>query len=154
MHGRVLVAGGCGHIGSRTLVELIAAGYDSVSIDDNSRSNEHVVRGVEKVTGKRTKNYRIDLRSGPQTDACFSENRDAVAVIHFAACKSAAKPLPYYDNNITPPPDVLRCTDACGTPCFFSCSCAVYGNSKELPVPITEDVPFGAASLLMLEPNS
>jgi UDP-glucose 4-epimerase len=146
--GRVLVTGGCGYIGSHTLVELIAAGYDPVSIDDNSRSSENILDGVEKVTGKRVKNYRVDLRSAPLTKACFSENRDAIAVIHFAAYKtvpeSVAKPLLYYDNNVNSLLNVLQCTDENHVPCFiFSSSCAVYGNSKELPV--TEDTPFGEA---------
>ena len=148
MIGRVLVTGGCGYIGSHTLVELIAAGYDPVSVDDNSRSSESILAGVEKITGKRVKNYRVDLRSAPQTGACFSENRDAVAVIHFAAYKtvpeSVAEPLLYYDNNINSLLNVLQCTDEHQIPCFiFSSSCAVYGNSGELPV--TEDTPLGEA---------
>jgi UDP-glucose 4-epimerase len=148
MISRVLVTGGCGYIGSHTLVELIAAGYDPVSIDDNSRSSESILAGVQKVTGKRVKNHRVDLRSAPQTGACFSENRDAVAVIHFAAYKtvpeSVAKPLLYYDNNINSLLNVLQCTDECNIPCFiFSSSCAVYGNPKGLLV--TEDTLFGEA---------
>jgi UDP-glucose 4-epimerase len=145
---KVLVTGGCGYIGSHTLVELIAAGHDPVSIDDNSRSGENILDGVEKITGKRVKNYRVDLRSAPSTKACFSENRDAIAVIHFAAYKtvpeSVAKPLLYYDNNINSLLNVLQCADESGISCFiFSSSCAVYGNSKEQPV--TEDTPFGEA---------
>jgi UDP-glucose 4-epimerase len=145
---KVLVTGACGYIGSHTLVGLIAAGHDPVSIDDNSRSSESILDGVEKITGKRVKNYRVDLRSAPLTKACFSENRDAIAVIHFAAYKtvpeSVARPLLYYDNNINSLLNVLRCTDEYGIPGFiFSSSCSVYGNSKELPV--TEDTPFGEA---------
>jgi UDP-glucose 4-epimerase len=145
---KVLVTGGCGYIGSHTLVELLAAGHEPVSIDDNSRSSESILDGVEKVTGKRVRNYRVDLRSAPQTEACFSENRDAVAVIHFAAYKtvpeSVAKPLLYYDNNVNSLLNVLQSTDEFGIPFFiFSSSCSVYGNSKELPV--TEEAPFGEA---------
>jgi UDP-glucose 4-epimerase len=140
--------GGCGYIGSHTLVELIAAGYEPVSIDDNSRSSESILEGVEKAAGRRVKNYRIDLRNAPQTRACFSENRDAIAVIHFAAYKtvpeSVAKPLLYYDNNINSLLNALQCTDEDHIPYFiFSSSCAVYGNSKGLPV--TEGTPFGEA---------
>jgi UDP-glucose 4-epimerase len=135
---KVLVTGACGYIGSHTLVELLAAGHDPVSIDDNSRSNESILDGVEKITGKRVKNYRVDLRNAPLTKACFSEYRDAVAVIHFAAYKtvpeSVAKPLLYYDNNINSLLNVLQCTDEYGIPCFiFSSSCSVYGNVGERP---------------------
>jgi UDP-glucose 4-epimerase len=143
---RVLVTGGCGYIGSHTLVELIAAGHEPISIDDNSRSSESILDGVERVTGKRVRNYRVDLRSASLTKAVFSEYRDAIAVIHFAAYKtvpeSVAEPLLYYDNNINALLNVLQIADECGIPGFiFSSSCAVYGNSKELPV--TEDTPFG-----------
>jgi UDP-glucose 4-epimerase len=143
---RVLVTGGCGCIGSHTLVELIAAGHEPISIDDNSRSSESILDGVERATGKRVRNYGVDLRSASLTKAVFSENRDAIAVIHFAAYKtvpeSVARPLLYYDNNINALLNVLQSADECGIPGFiFSSSCAVYGNSRELPV--TEDTPFG-----------
>jgi len=145
---RVLVTGGCGYIGSHTFVELIAAGHEPVSIDDNSRSSENILDGVERVTGKRVRNYKVDLRSASLTKAVFSEYRDAIAVIHFAAYKtvpeSVARPLLYYDNNINALLNVLQSADECSIPGFiFSSSCAVYGNLKELPV--TEDTPFGEA---------
>ncbi len=143
---KVLVTGGCGYIGSHTLVELLAAGHEPVSIDDNSRSSETILDGVERITGKRVTNHKIDLRNAPFTEAVFAEHPDAVAVIHFAAYKtvpeSVAKPLLYYDNNINSLLNVLACTRKYRIPYFiFSSSCAVYGNSKELPV--TEDAPFG-----------
>jgi UDP-glucose 4-epimerase len=143
---RVLVTGGCGYIGSHTLVELMAAGHEPVSIDDNSRSSEGILDGVEKVTGKRIRNCKVDLRSASLTKGVFSEYGDAIAIIHFAAYKtvpeSVARPLLYYDNNINSLLNVLQSADECGIPGFiFSSSCAVYGNSKELPV--TEDTPFG-----------
>jgi UDP-glucose 4-epimerase len=145
---RVLVTGGCGYIGSHTLVELIAAGHEPVSIDDNSRSSERILDGVERVTGKRVRNHKVDLRSASLTKAVFSEYRDVIAVIHFAAYKtvpeSVARPLLYYDNNINALLNVLQSADECGIPGFiFSSSCAVYGGSNELPV--TEDTPFGEA---------
>jgi UDP-glucose 4-epimerase len=143
---KVLVTGGCGYIGSHTLVELIAAGHEPISIDDNSRSSETILDGVERITGRRVRNCRVDLRKVLPTEALFAENRDAIAVIHFAAFKtvpeSVAKPLLYYDNNINSLLSVLVCTDKYRIPYFiFSSSCAVYGNAKQLPV--TEDTPFG-----------
>ena len=143
---KVLVTGGCGYIGSHTLVELMAAGYNPVSIDDNFRSSDTILDGVERITGKRVGNYRVDLRRALPTEAIFAEHRDAIAVIHFAAFKtvpeSVAKPLLYYDNNINSLLNALACTDKYRIPYFiFSSSCAVYGNAKHLPV--TEDTPFG-----------
>jgi len=88
----------------------------------------------------------VDLRKVLPTEALFAENRDAIAVIHFAAFKtvseSVARPLLYYDNNINSLLSVLACTHKYRIPYFiFSSSCAVYGNAKQLPV--TEDTPFG-----------
>ncbi len=143
---KVLVTGGCGYIGSHTLVELIAAGHEPISIDDNSRSSETILDGVERITRKRVRNCRVDLRNVLPTEDFFAENRDAIAVIHFAAFKtvpeSVAKPILYYDNNINSLLNVLTCTYKYRIPYFiFSSSCAVYGNAKQLPV--TEDTPLG-----------
>ena len=41
--GKILVTGGTGYIGSHTTVELQAAGYEVVIIDNLSNSNENVL---------------------------------------------------------------------------------------------------------------
>ena len=143
---KVIVTGGCGYIGSHTLVELAAAGYEPVSIDDNSRSSEDILDGVEQIVVKRVRNHKVDLRDAKLTDAAFSESRDAIAVVHFAAFKSVPesleRPLLYYDNNINSLLTVLAGTEKYSIPYFiFSSSCSVYGNAKQLPV--TEETPFG-----------
>ena len=58
---KILVTGGCGYIGSHTLVDLIENGYEVISVDDNSRSNTTIVDGVEKITGVKIKNYNTLL---------------------------------------------------------------------------------------------
>ncbi len=50
---KILVTGGCGFIGSHTVVDLFENGFDVVSIDDNSRSTSTLVNGVEQITGKK-----------------------------------------------------------------------------------------------------
>ena len=47
----VLVSGGAGYIGSHTAVELIAAGYDVVIVDNLSNSDIAAVEGVRRITG-------------------------------------------------------------------------------------------------------
>ena len=47
----VLISGGAGYIGSHTAVELIAAGYDAVIIDNLSNSEAEAVEGVRRITG-------------------------------------------------------------------------------------------------------
>lgn len=148
MTNKVLVTGGCGYIGAHTIVDLINNGFDVISIDDNSRSTTRLLDGVRKITGKTVKNYKVNLCSYEDTYAVFSENRDMVGVIHFAAYKtvpeSVEKPLLYFHNNLDSLINVLRCVSEFDIPNFvFSSSCSVYGNTEALPV--VESTPLGEA---------
>jgi UDP-glucose 4-epimerase len=58
---KILVTGGCGYIGSHTIVDLVEHGYDVICADNNSRSNPRILEGVEKITAKNIKNYKVDL---------------------------------------------------------------------------------------------
>jgi NAD(P)-dependent dehydrogenase (short-subunit alcohol dehydrogenase family) len=60
---RILVTGGCGYIGSHTIVDLIRSGYEVLSLDSLVNSDENVLSGIEAITGKRIDNVRIDLKS-------------------------------------------------------------------------------------------
>lgn len=51
--GTILVTGGTGYIGSHTTVELQAAGYSVVIIDNLSNSNIDVLDGIERISGIR-----------------------------------------------------------------------------------------------------
>ncbi len=145
---KVLVTGGCGYIGSHTIVDLINNGFDVVSVDSNIRSSTQLLEGVEKITGKKVRNYKVDLCNLEDTHAVFHENRDIVGVIHFAALKSVGEsvndPLFYFQNNLTSLVNVLKCIKEFNIPNFvFSSSCSVYGNATELPV--VEETPLGEA---------
>jgi UDP-glucose 4-epimerase len=141
---KILVTGGCGYIGSHTIVDLIANGYDVISVDNNSRSNPNVIRGVEQITGKKVKNYKVDLCNFDDTFAIFQENEDIKGIIHFAAYKavgeSVENPLLYFENNLASLINLLKCVQEFQTPYFvFSSSCTVYGNPDT--VPVTESTP-------------
>ncbi|HZF65651.1 MAG TPA: UDP-glucose 4-epimerase GalE [Chitinophagaceae bacterium] len=141
---KILVTGGCGYIGSHTLVDLIENGYDVICVDNNSRSNSGILKGVEKITGKAVKHYKVDLCSFDETFAIFQENEDIDGIIHFAAYKavgeSVEKPLMYFENNTLSLINLLKCVQEFQTPWFvFSSSCTVYGNPDEIPV--TEETP-------------
>ena len=56
----VLISGGAGYIGSHTAVELIAAGYDAVIIDNLSNSEAEAVEGVRRITGVDVHFERVD----------------------------------------------------------------------------------------------
>jgi UDP-glucose 4-epimerase len=141
---KILVTGGCGYIGSHTIVDLIQNGFDVVSVDNNSRSSLRILEGVEKITGKKVKNYKVDLCNFDDTHAIFAENDDIVGVIHFAAYKavgeSVLKPVSYYENNMFSLINLMKCIEEYKIPYFvFSSSCTVYGNPDSIPV--TEDTP-------------
>ncbi len=141
---KILVTGGCGYIGSHTIVDLLENGYDVISVDDNSRSNPAVLKGIEQITGIRVKNYKVDLCNFDDTFAIFQENTDLGGIIHFAAFKSVSEsvedPLLYFENNLTSLINLLKCVREFGTPNFvFSSSCTVYGNPDK--VPVTESTP-------------
>ena len=145
---KILVTGGCGYIGSHTIVDLIENGFEIISVDNNSRSSEHLLEGIEKITGKKVKNYKVDLCDFNDTNAIFEENNDIGGIIHFAAYKavgeSVEKPLLYFENNLVALINLLKCVDFFKIPYFvFSSSCTVYGNPDQIPV--TENTPIKPA---------
>ena len=46
---RVLLTGAAGYIGSHVAVELIAAGYEVIGVDNFSNSTPKVLDGIEKI---------------------------------------------------------------------------------------------------------
>lgn len=146
---QILVTGGCGYIGSHTMVDLIENGYSVISVDNNSRSNASILAGVKKITGIDVKNYKVDLCNFDETHAIFQENENITGIIHFAAYKavgeSVENPLDYYTNNLNSLINILRCaTEFNITNFVFSSSCTVYGNPTTIPV--TESFPLQVAS--------
>jgi len=150
---KILVTGGCGYIGSHTIVDLVENGYDVISVDNNSRSNPRILEGVEKITGKKIKNYKVDLCNFDDTFAIFQENEDIIGIIHFAAFKAVGEsvelPLMYFENNLTSLINLLKCVQEFEIPYFvFSSSCTVYGNPDQIPVteltpPKPAESPYG-----------
>ena len=141
---KILVTGGCGYIGSHTLVDLIENGFDVICVDNNSRSNPHILEGVQKIPTKKIKNYKVDICKLDHIFAIFHENPGIAGIIHFAAYKSVGEsvenPLMYFENNLVSLINLLKCVQEFNVPNFvFSSSCTVYGNTSEIPV--TETTP-------------
>jgi UDP-glucose 4-epimerase len=141
---KILVTGGCGYIGSHTIVDLIENGFEVISVDNISRSNPHIFDGIERITGARVKNYKVDLCNFDDTFAIFQENTDIEGIIHFAAYKavgeSIERPLMYFENNLNSLINLLKCVQEFKVPHFvFSSSCTEYGNHDHIPV--TEATP-------------
>jgi len=144
MKKQILVTGGTGYIGSHTVVELQAAGYDVVIIDDLSNSSADVVDNIEKISGIRPTFEEFNLQDYNRLETFFRKYPDIEAIIHFAAFKavgeSVAKPLYYYRNNLVSLMNLLELMPKHQVShLVFSSSCTVYGQPDVLPV--TEDTP-------------
>ncbi len=145
---KILVTGGCGYIGSHTIIDLIENGFEPISVDNLYNSSEDSMSKVEAITGKRIFNYAVDLCDAEATHDIFRENPDIIGVIHFAALKSVGEsvhhPIRYFRNNLN---SLLNVVDAMTLydvkHLIFSSSCSVYGNSSDLPV--TEETPHSEA---------
>jgi len=135
----ILVTGGCGYIGAHTIVDLIQNGFEVISVDNLSRASEHSLNGIEQITGKKIKNYVIDLTNKTATEQIFKEHPTITGIIHFAAFKavgeSVEKPLAYYENNLFSLVHLIQLAVQYNAKHFiFSSSCTVYGNPDTIPV--------------------
>lgn len=139
MKKTILVVGGAGFIGSHTYVELLAAGYDAVIVDDFSNAEESVIDRLRELTGG-----PVRLHKGNATDrefmrGVFQSEPNLTGAIHFAAYKavgeSVRQPLRYYENNLG---SLLVLLEVMAefevVNLVFSSSCTVYGIPDVLPV--------------------
>lgn len=137
---KILVTGGAGYIGSHTILEVLAnTDWEVISADNYSNSSADTFKRIETISGKKVKNYVVDLCDATATKKIFDENRDINGIIHFAAFKSVPEsvqnPLLYYHNNIESLVNILACAKEFNVPrIIFSSSCSVYGNIEKLPV--------------------
>jgi len=144
MGRQVLVTGGTGYIGSHTVVELQAVGFEVIIIDDLSNSTADVVDNIEKISGIRPVFEEFNLLDFGRLEKFFEKYNGIEAIIHFAAFKavgeSVEKPLHYYRNNLVSLMNILDCMSKYHIPnLVFSSSCTVYGQPDQLPV--TENTP-------------
>ncbi len=156
---RILVTGGTGYIGSHTVLELLKAGYEVSVVDNLDNSCEQALERVHEICGKEAAFYKNDIRDREALKEIFAKEKPE-AVIHFAGLKavgeSVAKPLMYYDNNITGTLTLLEAMkEAWCKNIVFSSSATVYG--KPGSVPIREDAktsatnPYGRTKLMIEE---
>jgi UDP-glucose 4-epimerase len=152
----ILVTGGAGYIGSHTCVQLLEAGHELVVLDNLCNSKVESLRRVEKLTGKTLTFVQGDIRDPEALQAAF--RHPIQAVIHFAGLKavgeSVAKPLEYYENNVTGTLALLRAMKQHGVRNFvFSSSATVYGNPASVPItesfPLSATNPYGRSKLIV-----
>ena len=159
MNDTILITGGAGYIGSHTLVELLRSGFKLVVIDNLSNSKHEALRRVQRISGKSVAFYQVDVRDRAGLQKVFREHAIA-AVIHFAGLKavgeSVAKPLEYYDNNVTGSLVLFEVMVAANVKTLvFSSSATVYGDPQSVPIredfPLSATNPYGRSKLMIEE---
>ena len=154
---KILVTGGAGYIGSHTCVELLNKGHEVVVLDNLSNSSELALDRVKEITGKDLTFYKADLLDVPAVENVF-QKEEIDAVIHFAGLKavgeSVAKPLWYYENNISGTINLCKVMKEHDVKnIIFSSSATVYGTPKTVPIletfPLSTTNPYGSSKLML-----
>lgn len=154
---KILVTGGTGYIGSHTCVELLQKGHEVVVFDNLYNSKIDVVDKIYEITGKNIKFYKADMLDKESMRPVFEENTFD-AVIHFAGLKavgeSVAKPLMYYQNNISGTLNLCELMNEYNCKkIIFSSSATVYGSPKTVPItedfPLSTTNPYGSTKLML-----
>ena len=155
MKNKILVTGGAGYIGSHTCIALHQAGYDVVVYDNLSNSSIEAINRASKLAGQPIEFIEGDIRDAKLLKQVFAEH-DFFGVIHFAGLKavgeSVAKPLLYYNNNVSGTITLLEVmAEANVKNLVFSSSATVYGDPEVLPIDETSPRsctnPYGQSKL-------
>ncbi len=145
----ILVTGGCGYIGSHTVVELAKAGEKEIVIADNlSNSKKDVLERIKEIVPVTLHFYQADIGAEADMERIFSEH-PIDTVVHFAGLKavgeSVAKPILYYENNVAGTLCLLKVMALHGCKnIIFSSSATVYGPQNQPPY--TEEMPTSATN--------
>ena len=154
---KVLVTGGCGYIGSHTVLELLKNDMEVIIVDNLINSKKDVIDKIKKITNKDVTFYEIDLCDKEKLKTVF-EKEKFDSVIHFAGLKavgeSVEKPLMYYENNLISTINLLDLMKEYNVKkIVFSSSATVYGNPKSLPIkedfPLSTTNPYGTTKLMI-----
>jgi len=155
----ILITGGTGYIGSHTVIELMAAGHDVFIVDNFCNSKASVLDRIERIAGRRPGFAPLDVRDRAALRRLFFAHRFE-AVIHFAGLKavgeSVARPLAYYDNNVSGSVVLFECAAEAGIrTVVFSSSATVYGEPASVPIredfPLSAHNPYGRSKLMIEE---
>lgn len=136
---KVVITGGGGFIGSHTAVELYAAGYHPVVVDNFGASDRRLIGRAQEIAGGAFSVHEVDCRDRAGLRHVFQSEGECFGVIHFAAHKavgaSGPEALAYYENNLG---SLLTLLDVMAElelrNLVFSSSATVYGQADDLPV--------------------
>lgn len=152
---RILITGGAGYIGSHAAKLFLEKGFSVVIFDNLSRG---FLEPIKILKNRGDLDFvKGDLRNKKDIDKAFGNN-NIDTVIHFAALcsvnESMEKPELYYENNVLGSLNLLEAMRKYGTrKIIFSSTCAVYGETKQLPVseshPKNPVNPYGESKLMV-----
>jgi len=155
MKSKILVTGGAGYIGTHTCIALHQAGYDIVIYDNLSNSSREAINRVSQLIDAPIDFIEGDIRDAKLLREVF-EAHQFFGVIHFAGLKavgeSVAKPLVYYNNNVSGTINLLEVMAEYKVKnLVFSSSATVYGDPEVLPIdensPRSCTNPYGQSKL-------
>lgn len=138
MKNKILVTGGAGYIGTHTCIALHEAGYEIVVYDNLSNSSREAINRVSNLIGQPIEFIEGDIRNAESLRQVFLSHH-FFGVIHFAGLKavgeSVAKPLLYYNNNVSGTITLLQVMAEYDVKnLVFSSSATVYGDPETLPI--------------------
>ncbi|MGP5657845.1 UDP-glucose 4-epimerase GalE [Psychrobacter celer] len=155
MKNTILVTGGAGYIGSHTCIALHQAGYEIVVYDNLSNSSREAINRVSHLIDQPLTFIEGDIRDAKALRQVFDAHQ-FFGVIHFAGLKavgeSVAKPLLYYNNNVSGTITLLEVMAEYDVKnLVFSSSATVYGDPETLPIdetaPRSCTNPYGQSKL-------
>nr|CAH0101447.1 unnamed protein product [Daphnia galeata] len=141
----VLVTGGCGYVGTHTVLQLLEQNVHVVVVDNlagvtrgNDEKKPTSLERVEELSGKTVDFHNVDINDAESLDKIFKLYRFD-CVIHLAALKSVGDscslPLDYYRNNVAGTVTLLEIMKKNQVvKLVFSSSATVYGEPQYLPI--------------------
>lgn len=132
----ILVTGGCGYIGTHTIVLLLEQKYNVVVVDNLVNSSAVSLDRVAEIVGlteeertERLKFFQVNVCDATELRKVFESCSSSpfAACIHFAGLKAVGEstrlPLLYYENNLIGTFTLLRLMDE------FNCHSIVFSSS-------------------------
>jgi len=155
---KILVTGGAGYIGSHAVKLLLEKGQQVVVIDNLSRGYRQAILTLQKkFSPSKLRFYKADLLKPNFLEQILHQEKPW-GVLHFAALclvnESVEEPARYFRNNVCGSLNLLEAMAKNQIKYLvFSSTCAVYGESRYLPVdekhPTFPTNPYGESKLMV-----